>query len=171
MGVASTWTTWRMPARSRRRTCPGSADPASSARAAGIRLSSTRAVLPAPDGPASAVSLRVGKVAATPCRLYRSPISRTICPLGAGWGGRTVARHGRGAGQERAHDRAWVGLQLGRRALGDYGAAVGAGRRAELDHPVRAADDLPLVLHHDHGISVARQGTDRLVQSLHVARV
>ena len=80
IGDASIWTTCRMPPRSRRRTCPGSGDALSSARAAGMRLSRTRAVFPAPDGPASAVSRRAGKVAARSCRSYRSLISMAICP-------------------------------------------------------------------------------------------
>src|SRR5579871_4169387 len=75
IGEASICTTWRMPPRSRRRTCPGSAAPLSDARAAGMRLSRTRAVFPAPDGPASAVSRPAGKAAVRSCRLYRSPIS------------------------------------------------------------------------------------------------
>ena len=62
-------------------------------------------------------------------------------------------------------------LQLAGRALGDHRAAVGAGPGAELDDPVRGADDLPLVLHHDHGIAVPGQGGDRLAQPGDVARV
>ena len=79
---------------------------------------------------------------------------------GGGGPRRPVARHGRGAGQERAHDRARVGFQLGGRALGDDRPALRAGLGAELDDPVRAADDLPLVLYHDHGVSVTGKGGD-----------
>src|SRR6202035_2505485 len=73
---------------------------------------------------------------------------------------RTGTRHGRGAGQERADDRARVALQLAGWALGNHRAALGAGRGAELDDPVGAADDLPLMLYHDHGITVPGQGGD-----------
>ena len=54
-----------------------------------MRLSRTSAVFPAPDGPASAVSRCSGKAAVTSCRLYRSPISRAICPPGPGRAGRS----------------------------------------------------------------------------------
>jgi hypothetical protein len=43
--------------------------PRSPARTAGMRLSSTRAVLPAPDGPATAVNRFTGKAAVRLCRL------------------------------------------------------------------------------------------------------
>ena len=69
IGEASIWTIWRMAPRSRRRTCPGSADPLSSARAAGMRLSSERAVFPAPDGRGSPVIRWTGKAAVRSCRL------------------------------------------------------------------------------------------------------
>ena len=98
------------------------------ARAAGMRLSRTRAVFPAPDGPASAVSRCTGKAAVRSCRLYRSPISMVICPPGPARC-RTVPGHGRGPGQERADDRVRVGFQLAGGALGDHRAALGAGRR------------------------------------------
>ena len=64
-----------------------------------------------------------------------------------------------------------VGLQLRGRALGDHRAAVRAGRGPDLDDPVRGADDLPLVLHHDHRIAVPGQGRERLAQPGDVARV
>ena len=44
-------------------------------------------------------------------------------------------------------------------------------RGAEFDDPVRGADELPLVLHHDDGVAVPGQGGDRLAQPLDVARV
>ena len=81
----------------------GSAEPLSSARAAGMRLSRTSAVLPAPDGPASAVKRCSGKVAVRLRRLYKASISIEICPSGAAAPGGGPG-HGRGARQERAHD-------------------------------------------------------------------
>jgi hypothetical protein len=84
---------------------------------------------------------------------------------------RAVTRHGRGAGQERSHDRAGVGLQLAGGALGDHRAATGAGPGAEFDDPVRGADEFPLVLDDDHGVAVPGQRGDRLVQSPDVGRV
>ena len=83
-----------MPARSRARTWRGSGRPLSWDSAAGTRLSRTRAVFPAPDGPASAVRRCSAKAAVTSCRLYRSPTSIVIWPPGpggAGWSRCTVA--------------------------------------------------------------------------------
>ena len=92
--------------------------------------------------------------------------------LPAGTGPRwTVTSHGLGPGQERADNRVRVGFQLARGALGDHRTALGAGRGAEFDDPVRGTDDLPLVLHHDHGIAVPGQGRERLAQPGDVARV
>ena len=85
--------------------------------------------------------------------------------------GRAVPGHGRGPGEERADDRVRVLFQPGGRALGDDRAALGTGRGAELDDPVGAADDLPLVFHHDHGVAVSGQGPDRREQPGDVARM
>ena len=145
MGDASIWTTWRMPPRSRARTWPGSAAAPSSARAAGTRLSRTRAVFPAPDGPASAVSRCSGKAAVTPCRLIQ--VADLQGDPAARFGRPGVRRRapvpadGRRARQEGAHDGARVGHELVRGALGDNRAAVRPGGRAELDDPVRGADE------------------------------
>ena len=69
IGVASISASPRIPAASSRRTCFGVFSPARLARSAGTRLSSTRAVLPAPDGPATAVMACSGKETRTSCRL------------------------------------------------------------------------------------------------------
>ena len=91
-------------------------------------------------------------------------------PVGT-WSRRTGALHGRGARQERADDRARVCFQLSGRALGDNGAALASGPWSEFDDPVRRADDLPFVLHHDQGIAVPGQGRDRLAKPGDVAGV
>ena len=159
-----------MPPRSRRRTCPGGADPLSRARAAGMRLSRTRAVFPAPDGPATAVSRSTGKAAVRSCRLYRSPISIVICPpvpaRPAGPGAPPGPRPGTGPMIECGSVSSCAG--------GPWAITVPplrAGPGPDLDDPVRGADDLPLVLHHDHGIAVPGQRRERLAQPGDVAWV
>ena len=146
------------------------AEPARRARAAGMRLSSTRAVLPAPDGPATAVSRFTGNSAVRSCRLYRSAISMAICPSSACTLGSVAGNAGR-AGQERADDRARVGFQLTGGARGDHVAALCAGSGAEFDDPVGGSDELPLVLDHDHRIAVPGERGDHLAQPGDVAGV
>ena len=159
-----------MPPRSRERTWRGSGSSLSCACAAGTRLSRTSAVFPAPDGPASAVRRCSAKAAVTSCRLYRSPTSIVTWPPGPGRRAMVALHRGR-ARQERADDRARVGGQLSRGALGDDGPAVCPGGRAELDDPVRGGDQVPLVFHDDDGVAVRGQGGDRLAQPHDVARV
>jgi hypothetical protein len=69
IGVASISASPRIPGASSRRTCLGAFSPARLARSAGTRLSRTRAVLPAPDGPATAVIACTGKETLTSRRL------------------------------------------------------------------------------------------------------
>src|SRR5215472_4196256 len=150
-----------MPPRSRRRTCPGGADPVSAAWAAGMRLSRTRAVFPAPDGPASAVSRRAGKVAVRSCRLYRSRISMVICPPGP-------ARAGRPRGTAVAPARNGPMIECG-----SVSSSPGVPWAITVPPlaPARGADQLALVLDDDHGVAVPGQGGDRFAQPSDVARV
>ena len=73
--------------------------------------------------------------------------------------------------QVRADDRVLAGAEVGRGALRDDGAAVGAGPGAELDHPVGGVDDLDLVLDHHHRVAVGGEHLDGGAESLDVARV
>ena len=82
----------------------------SCARAAGTRLSRTRAVLPGAGRPGHrGHGRRTGKAAVTSCRLYRSPTVSVISPAGACPRGAVrpgpVPPDGRRAGQEGPDDR------------------------------------------------------------------
>ena len=111
--------------------------------------------MPAPDGPASAVSRCSGKAGSEVVQVVQ------LADLDGDLLGRTgphgtVARHGRGTGQERTHDGVLVRVQLLRRTLRDDRATAGAGSRAEFDHPVGGADEFPFMFDQNDGITVSR---------------
>ena len=85
-------------------------------------------------------------------------------PVVSGALGSVTGNAGR-AGQEGADDRARVGFQLTGGARGDHVAALRAGSGAEFDDPVGGADELPLVLDHDHRIAVPGQRGDHRAQA------
>lgn len=67
--------------------------------------------------------------------------------------------------------RLGVGDDLLRRALGDDGAAVHPGTRADVEHVVGEANGILVVLHHDHRVAEIAQVSERLEQPLVVALV
>jgi hypothetical protein len=56
-------------------------------------------------------------------------------------------------------------------ARGDHATALRAGAGTEFDDPVGRADEIPLVLDHDHGIAVPGERGDHLAQPGDVAGV
>ena len=78
-------------------------------RAAGTRLSRTRAVLPAPDGPDTAVSRCTGKRAVRSCKLYRLAISRASAEGPVPWAVRARPRRRPGQAVIERWIRSWPG--------------------------------------------------------------
>ena len=75
------------------------------------------------------------------------------------------------AGEELAGQRAGLGLDLRRGALGDHLSPVLAGAGTEVDDVVRRADRALVVLDHDHRVAEVAQALERPDQLLVVALV
>ena len=135
------------------------------------RITSLTSVdLPEPDTPVTATNRPTG--------ISTSMFLQVVLPRAAD-AQHLVARRraAPGTGIRRRPDRyapvtdAAIARDLGRRALGDDLAAVLAGARAHVDHPVGRADGVLVVLDDDHGVADVAQPRERVDQAVVVALV